>query len=401
MELAARQSRKGQTYSLVAVLITVPLLFYLSYYLATTQEIKSIDIEKTVSDQLHQMEKSTQRDFEKAMEISVKRALLAATSDVIKNGVSISNAEAAIWELVTNGTLYGNATFIMYNNTISEWRQKVIDLNPGYHLNISFYDTDIRSHTGFDVILSARLTTNVSDMLNIARIDKETDKEVFVPIEGTEDPTFPMNTIGYIGRKIQRFPYPYHAIKIATGTLSLGDCTGNVTFNRADPTPAQKILVTNDSSGISGFLGVVSENSAVPTASCYLLGVSGAVQAVNQTITYSGYVELYVDNGTKAVWSLPVKEAAEQGYYSTFPVSGPDIFMRLEDNLTEVPNGFESFVNIPDLQSAGLPVNANRVSVDYIYFLSTEIAGSPVRGLQDWLRLNAAQAAKYNLTELI
>ena len=164
---------KGQVYSLLAVLITIPLMFYISYYFTTSQEIRSMDIERVVSDQLHQMEKSVQKDFEKAMEISVKRAVLAATSDVIQNGVNLDYAELRIWELVTNGTLYGNDTFTMYNNTIGEWRDKIIALSPGYNLNIEYADTQISSSTGFNIRLSARLVTNVSDKLNIARIDKD------------------------------------------------------------------------------------------------------------------------------------------------------------------------------------------------------------------------------------
>ena len=392
---------KAQAYSLVAVLITLPLLFYISFYMSTTQEVRTLDIERIVSDQLHQMERSVQRDFEKAMEISVKRAVLAATSDVVTNGVNLDDGELRIWELVTNGSLYGNETFIMYNNTIGEWRDKIIALNPSYNLVIDYSDTNISSSTSFNIRLDTRLVTSVSDGLNIARIDKDIDKIIFISIEGTEDPIFPVNTVGYVGRKIVIFPYIFHAIKIETGLGSAGSCSGNITFDPLDPSPAGKILVTTDSTGIAGFEGVVSENAGATSVSCYLLSVPGAVEKVNRTFNTSGYNRLYLDNQTSSIWSLPVYDAIEYGYYSTFNQSGPDMIMRLEGNMSTKDNGIETFVNLPELQSAGIPVDGNKVSIAYIYFSSGSSPGQPVRGLQSWFRIDAANAVRYNLTDLM
>ena len=250
-------------------------------------------------------------------------------------------------------------------------------------------------------MLKALLVTNVSDKLNIARIDKEIDKEILVSVEGTEDPIFPVNTIGYVGRKIEKFPYPFHALKIKTGTSAIGNCRGNITFDPLDPEPADKILVTTNSSGISGFLGVVSEDSVIPGVACYLLNVGNAVEKINYTWNWSDYNEIYIDNQSSAVWSLPIREALDKGYYASFNVSGPNMLMRLEGNMSSKRNGFETFINIPDLQSAGLPVDSNKVSIAYIYFSSGSSPGLSVRGLQSWFRMDAANSDKYNLTELI
>jgi hypothetical protein len=289
----------------------------------------------------------------------------------------------------------------MYNNTIGDWRDKIIALKPGYDLNIEYYNTNITSYSDFNMLLSVEFIMNLSDSLNIAEINKHREKDVLISVEGTEDPIFPVNTVGYVGRKIVIFPYPYHAVKIGTGTIVSDSCSGNVTFNPSDPDAAQKILVTQDSAGISGFLGVVSENAAVQGTSCYLLNVPDAIEKSNQTVNISGYRELYIDQQTQGVWSLPVKEAIEEGYYSAFSVSGPDIMMRLEGDMSSKENGYETFVNLPELQSAGLPVDPNKVSIAYIYFSSEPLIGNQVRGLQDWFRIDIGNAAKYNITELI
>ena len=125
-----------------------------------------------------------------------------------------------------------------------------------------------------------------------------------------------------------------------------------------------------------------------------------AVEKINQTMNASDYNEIYIDNQTGAVWSLPIREALDVGYYSSFNSSGPNMLMRLEGNMSSKNNGFETFINIPDLQSVGLPVDANKISIAYIYFSSGSAPGTSVRGLQSWFRMDATSANKYNLSEL-
>jgi hypothetical protein len=395
---------RGQIYSMVMIMITIPLMIYISFYIISLQEVRQGNVEKIIADQIHQVEDSIDRDFQKAMEVSVKRALLAATADVIKNGEVFSDGKSVIMELVINGTLRGNTTFTMYNNTLDEWKGRITSINPGFNINLEFHNTDINSHDGMSLDISVDLITNISDRTDAARINKEIFRLVLVSVEGIEDPTYPINTLGYVGRKIEEFPYPYHALRIGTGSNVKGGCSGNVTFNPSDPEASQRILVTSDASGVSGFLGIVAEsgNQPDPSVACWLLGVPDAVNVTNNTVSWSGYNEIYIGNVSSAAWSLPIKEALDCGYYSKFEAdTGPDIFGRLEGDLTQASDGMESFVIIPEIENAGISIKQNQVTIDYLYFSSQSHTGSPVRGLYDWFRIDAVNAARYNLTELM
>ncbi len=393
----------GQVYSLIAILLAIPVMLFIAFYVTETQNMRYGSLERIVSDQLHEVESGLEKDFVQAMGISGKRAFLAATDQAIRNGVPFEDSANVIEELITNGTILGEQAFIMRNQTIQEWIEKISSLELGFEVEISYTSVSVRSHDGMNAELDATLIINVSDFSDIARISRAAEKEVAISLSGVEDPVFPLNTMGFVNRLLRPYPYPYHAIKLAQGSGGLGSCSGEATFDRNDPNPSEKILVTGNASGVSGFLGVVTEGTASPSASCYLSSASGAVDAAQRAIEWSGYQEIYIDADNRQLWSLPVKEAAEEGYYSMFGSGGgPDILMRMENDLsTSASGGMESFVNLEDLQSEGITVKTGQVSVDYLYFSDQTITGQAVRGMPGWFSLNGYHADRYNLTELM
>jgi len=400
--LASSRGMDGQVYSLIAILIAIPLILFVTFYLSGDQHMDYAAIDKVVADQMHEVERSIEKDFVQAMSISGKRAFLAASNDVIREGRKLDDANARLMELLTNGSLYENYTYVMDNNTINDWMDKITDMDLGFDIGLGYSDLTLEGHDAFNVLLSVELDINVTDDLGKSRIDKSLPKESLISIEQVEDPIFALNTFGYISRPIKEYPYPYHAIEIVQGT-SDGNCKGNVTFDPLDPDPSGKILVTEDAAGISGFLGVVSETSSPPSVSCYVVDAFDAVNKTRDITEWSGYPSLFIDNETSALWSLPVYEVPYEGYYTAFPSgTGPDIFERLEGSLTgSGENGMETFINAERFQSVGLSVKTNQVSVAYLYFSTQSINGVPVRGMPPWFRIDFTRAAKYNLTDLM
>lgn len=403
MELTLKGGvRKAQVYSLIAILLSIPIMLFIAFYITETQNIKYGALEKILADQLHEVEKSIENDFEQAMAISGKRAFLAATDYVIKEGTPLDDATLRIEELMTNGSLYESPVMIMHNNTIQDWVDKVEALDLGIQLSIKYTNPSVSNQNGLRAKLLATLDINVSDYSGLGRISRSILKEAEIPLTGIEDPTFPLNTLGFVSRSINPYPYPYHAIKMASGS-GLDNCQGDVTFDINDPDKANKILVVGDAAGISGFAGVVGEGSGIPTVSCYIVSTgSGTVNHVNQIVAWSGYNIVNIDNPSGGLWSLPVREAIEHGYYSHFPSGGgPDMLKRFEDDLSVTSMGMESIVNYEELQENNVQVKTTQVSIDFLYFSDQTINGQSVRGLQDWFRINAANAGRYNLTELM
>jgi hypothetical protein len=393
--------RRAQVYSLIAVLLSIPVMLFIAYYVTEAQNIRYGSLEKVLADQLHEVEKSIEKDYGQAMAISGKRAFLAAGDYVIRSGEPLDDAPLRIEELITLGTLYGDPVMVMHNNTIQDWADKIEALELGFDVNISYSNPSVENMNGVNAKLTAVLGINVSDYFGIGRIGRSILKEAPIPLSGTEDPTFPLNTLGFVSRPVRPYPYPYHAIKMASGS-GQGSCQGEVTFDVNDPDKADKILVIHDATAVMGFAGVVGETPGIPAVSCRLVGADGAVDSVNRTVTWSGYAVISIDNQSGGLWSLPVREAMENGYYSHFTSGGgPDMMNRLEGNLSGVDDGMETFVDTDELQESGITPKPGQVSIAYLYFSGDTISGQSVRGLPGRFKMDAANAARYNLTELM
>ncbi|RLI96185.1 MAG: hypothetical protein DRO99_04955, partial [Candidatus Aenigmatarchaeota archaeon] len=349
-------SKKGQIYSLIAILLTIPIMLFIAYYVTESQNMRYGSLEKVVSDQMHEVETSLENDFEQALEISGKRAFLAATDYAISTSNYLDDAEYRLRELIEHGTMYGNSSFVMYNQTVPDWISKILALDLGFNIDLNYEDVSIRDLNGFNAKIQSTLIVNISDRFGIASIDKTAVKRSVVSLEGLEDPLFPLNTLGFVSRSLRPYPYPYHALKVVTGQTNIYSCSGEITFDPSDPDPSEKILVIHDALGVSGFAGVIGETANLPSVSCYLVNAPDAVNKINKTLRWSGYDDIYIDHDTDSVWSLPIIDAIDKGYYSTFSTGGPNILMRLEGNITAVNNGLESFVNLPNIKSKGIDV---------------------------------------------
>lgn len=390
-------SRKAQVYSLVAILLSIPILFFLTYYITASQNLNYGSMEKVVSDQIHDVEKSIQEDFSRGLEIAGHRSLIALAQKAITDGSPVEDSLNLTEELITAGTINGSEKAVMENNTLQDWVQKVLSIEVGFDKEINYSSIHVSS-SGFHINLETNLTVNLSHSQGLVAVNKKTAKSVPVSLLGLEDPLFPLNTRGFARRSITKFDYPFYTRDIVSCS-GTGNCSGRITFDPAESPKTGKILVTHNASGISGFTGVVSETSDLPSVSCYLVSCSNAVDLVNSTLQESNYSQLYIDGPTSSAWSLPIKAGIENNSYYSQP--GPDIFHRLENNLTSVSTGIQTFVNTEELESLGIEPKETQTRVAYLYFSNQTINGQTVRGLPDWFRIDAENAGRYNLTQLL
>jgi hypothetical protein len=392
---------RGQFYSAIAIAITIPIVMFISYYVYSQGGETGI-YENIVADQIHQTERSVENDFGKAMVTSGKRALIAGDDYVVMSGKAMSDAIAGIKELMENGTIEGNESLLMVNNTLGNWTDKILNVPVNFHINISFADLEISNYDSFNIYSSSSLNISVADELGIARVDKEDmDYETLIPVEGAEDPIFTLETNGVLTRSVKISPYPYRGKKLVEGgDNSSGSCSGEVTFNKSECD--SKILVAENTTGVSFgcFGGFVIEDSVDLSVSsdCYVTGNGSSLEMVSQAISETGYENVYLDSNTKSVWHLPIREEIDSKYY--FSGNGPNFLKRLEGDMNSSSDGMETFVNLPEFQSYGIPIKENVVSVAYIYFRDQDYIGYPVRGLQSWFRVNKTFSDKYGLTEL-
>ncbi len=388
--------KKAQLYSLIAILIVLPVSLFIGFFLNIQTNKSGFVMERIIADQEHQIAKNIEEDFGRALKIAGRRALLTAINRIIMKGEYLDNSSLRLSELMLNGSLNGTPEALMQNNTIKDWKEKLLQVDTGFVTDVNYSELKITNYDGFNIDFSAVLTINVSHPLNLSRIDKTFRKHVLVSLSGLEDPVFPLSTTGYVKRVVRRYEYPFYARKIVSG-VSSGNCSGEVTFNSTSP-DSEKILVVHDASGVSGFAGIVSESLNQPAVSCYIIGAANAVDLINQTIQESGYDIIHLDNLTDSVWSIPLINGIKNSKY--YASKGPNFLQRLEGNLSVSPDnkGMESFV----LLEPGLPVKDNQTRTDYLYFdNSTRTGCYKARWvLEDWIRMSAEEISRYNLTQL-
>lgn len=385
-------------YSLIAILMIMPLVIFIAYYMISSQSMKFGTTERVIADQQHQMEQGIENDFSRAMKIIGRRALLSAVNHVALNGEYLDNSTMRIHELMTNGSIYQNASVLMAGNTLPAWRTKILSQEHSFFVDANFSGLRIENYDGMSIKISMLLTVNVSDILNISRIDKAVWKEAVVSVEGLEDPIFPISTAGYVKRVITEYPFSYYAMKFQ-GTLNSGNCSGNSTYNTGDPNAAAKILVVRNTTGIpnpalQAFRGVVAEDAENLNAKgvlCFVSGTAGWLQIPeNQTI--------YIDNLTASAWLLPINEGAQNGNY--YRGLGPNFLQRLEGDISPSPDGkgIETLV----FNEPGIPDKGNQARTDYLFFsIQSQPGCKKARWVQeDWLRLQASEIARYGLDNL-
>lgn len=81
--------------------------------------------------------------------------------------------------------------------------------------------------------------------------------------------------------------------------------------------------------------------------------------------------------------------------------SSPSFLKRLEGDFSSDENGIESFVNIPDLSSQGIPTYS-KSTLDYIYFSSENPVSYRITGMPSWFRIDNQDnhLNKYNISSL-
>jgi hypothetical protein len=386
-------------YSIIAIFVIVPLILLIAFYITATQDMKFGVNDRVVADQQHQVAQGIENDFVRAVRITGRRAALAAVSNVIMTGEYLDNSTLAMKELLTNSSINGNASVLMANNTLYEWIARIKAQDHHFDVDVNFSYLKVENYDGMDIKISLLLTVNVSDSQGISRIDRSVEKGVLVSVEGLEDPIFPLSTTGNVKRVVHAYPFTYYTQRFQ-GSMNSGNCSGNATYDPYDPLDYTRILVVQNTTGIPAFdlqdfIGVVveeAEDLTLKGITCFVSGAPGVMAIpVNQSVR--------IDSITASAWLLPIIQGAQGGYYY-YKGAGPNFLQRLEGDLSESPdgNGMESFV----LDEIGVPDKPSQTRVDYLFFSSQSYPGCrKARWVEEsWLRMQAAEMDRYNLTGL-
>lgn len=104
----------------------------------------------------------------------------------------------------------------------------------------------------------------------------------------------------------------------------------------------------------------------------------------------------YEGNYVSGTDTTNLMDHTTKGFYANS--TGPSFLMRFEGNLSNSTFGIESLVNVPYLETQGIPVKQKSV-VDYIYFSNESPAYHRINNTPDWFYLDDAHLEKYQISD--
>jgi hypothetical protein len=188
-------------------LFIMPILALIIFYSQTTTP-QNIDT-SIRADELQYFSNSIEEDLARFIQINGKRAIVASVSMVITNGKGLDNASLRLAEVVENGTLYGNLTFIDQKN-LTIWEKNISSIARNLGFNISFSNalTTVTQNDSFDVLFNTTLyNVNISDSNAGMGILKNISVATAVSVEGIEDPIYANKTYINVSIPIKKSPF--------------------------------------------------------------------------------------------------------------------------------------------------------------------------------------------------
>ncbi len=158
----------------------------------------------------------------------------------------------------------------------------------------------------------------------------------------------------------------------------------NVSYNITDVRNTARFTITDEISANVGIIGLRDPLYTIHTH-------GGVLRTINQTPYEGNYV-----NGLD---TSNLIAHIENKYYTNG--TGPSYLMRLEGNTSSSPYGIESFVQLPELEDAGLPVY-ERSAIDYLYLVGdTSPAFTINNTYEGWLRIDTDHLEKYQVEDRV
>jgi hypothetical protein len=398
---------KGIIYSVIASLLLIPVIGLVLFSFNSIE--KNID-SNIRSNELEYFSMSLEDDMSRFMKIAGKRALISAVSKIVTDGSPLLDAQANITEMIMYGTLDGVIAPLIDANNLNVWKDNVTNIARefGFYLEFQNMTTEVTQNDSFNVLLIERVVMNISDPSLKMGIAKNLTVSTAIPIDGIEDPLFPLRTYSRVIRIIRTSNTTNLTSYLAQGTLSSGSISGNATFSFASPS-MQKIFVTSNMSQAVGTLnqfgGIVSESTYVPPGLTrpYIAGAASALAKIQDN------ERIYLDSPTKKVWDLANLTYFIKNKFYRSSASGPSLLDRMEGRLnlsSKYKHGMETVINLEDeLEAYELYplINEQATCIDYLYWNGT--LGSPVRNgnydqIFDWFKIDPSNKAYYGVSEL-
>ncbi|MFH1788218.1 MAG: hypothetical protein ABH834_02410 [Candidatus Altiarchaeota archaeon] len=275
---------KGFFFTIGVLLLLIPLIFLVSYYVSKSS-VKIDDVTgKLRCDELHYFVEDVARDMSRATAVFGRRAALYAVDYVVSSGddledyvfnctsacsvecsvfqPSANGSEAALAELVLCGTLFGENVTYMMNHTLAEWIDNIVESGAEMSFNVSIVVDEmyVVPYDAFSFVLFLNMSFDFSDANGLCFYERGGIlSQSISSIEGLEDPLYALRTDGDIIKYIDNCTLDLYLDNFAgTSGKGLGNGSGGGNIFFADDIPHSELGDYCTTHNVSGLLLVLT-----------------------------------------------------------------------------------------------------------------------------------------------
>ncbi len=240
--------RKGFLLNTTAIILIIPLLILLATYEDASSLIITSQGERVSTERMYDVVNYIQLDFQRALEISGKRALVAMVDAVVKSGMSFEglNSEPKYWANETIKKIMLNESVsvlridpkITKGQTLEDWKKSIQKKlkKMGYTADIELSDATIvvAPLDSFHIVIKAKLENVTIRDLNgrivyHGPIPQRGYVYSIINIQNLEDPLFAVASGGRYSRVVRacQYSFPEVMAKPVTSVSGSGESSNN------------------------------------------------------------------------------------------------------------------------------------------------------------------------------
>lgn len=150
-----------------------------------------------------------EKEASNALFVASFRGIISMIGIIADSGTFIDDVDEAIVELIINGSYQGNVQYLMSNNTIPFWEEKMNAEAEkiGVELNITLTDVFVDQYDPWHLTFSGKFVCSLRDKNDLASWKFNFTRNTSISIEDLSDPFFIIYTGNQLNRNVLKSPY--------------------------------------------------------------------------------------------------------------------------------------------------------------------------------------------------
>ena len=193
---------RGFVFTLMALLIGSVLVLF-----AVTDQPPALSSKTAVPEvrEMNGLVQDIESDVDRGLYITGFRALLGQIEYLVTQGEFLNDTDASFVEAMTNGTVQNESLSALNGTTFSVWLEQTEGIleERGFTFDYEIVSLSQGHYNASMVQANATITYNLTDSRDQRSFTRTVASSALIPIEGLEDPTYFVKSLGRISNTIE------------------------------------------------------------------------------------------------------------------------------------------------------------------------------------------------------